>query len=164
MDVVRIDKKQYKLKTKRGVVAVSVGESIEISGSVSKSNFVITQPGEYEVEGISVFAYATPNGIAGVVQADEVKILVTAGVLPDTVIEDQGNVDAVIVDTSAIESKQSVAMIGNIDTYYVIPCGEKEDIALFIKDFEHSAREVPKLTISRGSINTDITEVVILNE
>lgn len=164
MDIAKVSENKYRIKVKRGSVVINVGESVEIQSSNSKSPFVITQPGEYEVEGISVFAYQTAESLASVIHVEDLKVLSTSQVLSDAMIEDQGNIDVVIADTNTGKPKESVAMIGKIEPSCVIPSGDSANIATFIKDFEHTAREANKLSISRATLNSDITDVVVLTD
>lgn len=164
MDIAKVAENKYRIKVKRGSVVVNVGESVEIQNNASKASFVITQPGEYEVEGISVFAYQVEETLASVIHVEDLKVLLTSGILSDALIEDQGTIDVVIVDTNIGKSKECVAMIGKIEPSCVIPSGDAANVALFIKDFEHTSREANKLSISRATLNSDITDVVVLTD
>lgn len=164
MDIAKIAENKYRIKVKRGSVLVNVGELVEIQSNQSKAAFVITQPGEYEVDGISVFAYQTGSSLASVIHVEDLKVVSTSGALSDSLIEDQGTIDVVIVNTSAIPSKESVEMIGKIEPSTVIPAGDSSAIATFIKDFEHTSRDANKLSISRATLNPDITDVVVLTD
>lgn len=164
MDIAKVAVNKYRVKVKRGSVMVNVGESVEIQNNSSKSSFVIAQPGEYEVEGISVFAYQVGETLASVIHVEDLKVLATSGVLSDTLIEDQGTIDVVIVNTNSIQNKENVAMVGKIEPSFVLPSGEAANVATFIKDFEHTAREANKLSITRATLNSDITDVVILTD
>lgn len=164
MEIVKVEGNIYRVKVKRGNVVIKVGESVEIQGGNSKTQFVIDQPGEYEVEGISVFAYQVNESLASVIQVEDLKVLTVSGILSDSLIEDQGTIDVVIVDTNTTKSKESVEMIGKIEPSCVVPSGDVANVALFIKDFEHTARETNKLSISRATLNSDITDVVVLTE
>ena len=147
MDIARIAENKYRIKVKRGVAVVNVGLDVEIQGTVSKTPFVITQPGEYEVEGISVFAYQTGESLASVIHVEDLKVLA-----------------AVIVNTDKMNSKASVAMIGKIEPSCVVPAGDATNIAVFVKDFEHASRETNKLSLSKATLNSDITDVVVLTD
>jgi len=164
MDIAKVAENKYRIKVKRGSVVVKVGETVELQGSTSKSPFVITQPGEYEVEGISVFVYQTGDMLASVIHVEDLKVLATSGILSDALIEDQGTIDAVIVNTDSTQSKENVAMIGKIEPSIVLPSGDATNVSTFIKDFEHTAREANKLSISRATLNSDITDVVVLTD
>lgn len=164
MDIAKVAANKYRIKVRGGSVVVNVGESVEIQGSTSKAPFVVTQPGEYEVEGISAFAYQTGDTLASVIHVEDLKVLAVSGILSDSLIEDQGTIDVVIVNTSNLQSKDSVIMIGKIEPSFVIPSGDATSIATFIKDFEHNARETNKLSITRATLNPDITDVVILTD
>lgn len=164
MDIARIAENKYRIKVKRGVAVVNVGVDVEIQGTVSKSPFAITQPGEYEVEGISVFAYQTGETLASVIHVEDLKVLAVASELSESLIDDLDTIDVVIVNTDKINSKASVSMIGKIEPSCVVPAGDAANIAVFVKDFEHASRETNKLSISKATLNSDITDVVVLTD
>lgn len=164
MDIAKVAENKYKIKVKRGVVMVNVGESVEIQSSNNKTPFVITQSGEYEVEGISVFAYLVDNTLTSVIHVEDLKVLSTTGIMSDALIDDQGTIDVVIMNTNNGKNKDNVVMIGKIEPSCVIPSGEATSIAGFINDFEHTSREANKLSISRATLNSDITDVVVLTD
>ena len=163
MDITCVGENQYKLKSKKGSLEVTLGEKVEIvSGGNTNSPFVIRQPGEYEVDGMSVFAYAATGGIAALVQVDDIKIFCLANIIDDSVIEEQETVDVVLLSCDNVGSKDLVEMIGKIEPSYVVPAGSKEFITKFVSTFEHTAREMPKLSLTKATINAEITDVVIL--
>ncbi len=164
MDVVKVGDHQYRIKGKKGSVLTRLGESVEIMGSGSKSPFVITEPGEYEVEGISVFCYRVEEGLGVMIQAEELKCLSLAGIASDALIDDLDIIDVVIVDVDRLESKAAVTMLGKIEPSYVIPSGTAERVGQFVKEFEHTSRETNKLSLSKATMNSDVTDVVILTE
>lgn len=164
MDIARIAENKYRIKVKRGVAVVNVGVDVEIQGTVSKTPFVITQPGEYEVEGISVFAYQTGETLASVIHVEDLKVLALASELSDSLIDDLDTIDVVIVNTDKMNSKASVAMIGKIEPSCVVPAGDATNITVFVKDFEHASRETNKLSLSKATLNSDITDVVVLTD
>lgn len=162
MDITRSGEKSYKIKGKRGAVTALVGKSIEIVGGVSKTPFLITQPGEYEVEGISVFAYQADQTLAALVQVEDVKVLVIEESVSDALIEEMDVVDVVLLGTDVVASKELVTLVGKIEPSYVVPAGDEASVAAFVKDFEHTSRISDKLTLSKATMATDITDVVVL--
>ncbi len=164
MDIARIAENKYRIKVKRGFAVVNVGVDVEIQGLADKTPFVITQPGEYEVEGISVFAYKTEDTLASVIHVEDLKVLATSSELSDSLIDDLDTIDVVIVNTDKMSSKASVAMIGKIEPSCVVPAGDTTNVAVFVKDFEHAARETNKLSLSKATLNSDITDVVVLTD
>ena len=164
MDIARIAENKYRIKVKRGVAVVNVGVDVEIQGTVNKTPFVITQPGEYEVEGISVFAYQTGETLTSVIHVEDLKVLAAASELSDSLIDDLDTIDVVIVNTDKMNSKASVSMIGKIEPSCVVPAGDTTNVAVFVKDFEHASRETNKLSLSKATLNSDITDVVVLTD
>lgn len=164
MDITAAGLNSYKIKGKKGVVSVEVGSGVEIVGAANKTVFPITSPGEYEVEGISVFAYPAGESLATLIQVEEVRVLVVAEALADNVIEDMDSVDVVILGTGGVGSKVLVELVGKIEPSYVIPAGEEATVAAFVKDFEHTSRTSEKLSLSKATMASDVTEVVILSK
>lgn len=164
MDITAISTNTYKLKGKKGVVTAEVGKGVEIVGSGSKAVFPITGPGEYEVEGISVFAYPAGESLACLIQVEEVRVLVLGGVIAENVIEEMDTVDVVILGTENMASKTLVELVGKIEPSYIIPAGEAGAVAAFVKDFEHTSRESEKLSLSKATMAAEVTEVVILSK
>lgn len=162
MDIVKVKDGEYRIKSRRGSVTVVVGTEASIVGSVSKTPFVISAPGEYEVEGISVFAYAQGEGIATVLHLEDLTVLVTAGVIAESLIEDLDVVDVLILGLGQNSSRDLVTMVGNIEPTYIVPQGEADKVAAFIKDFEHASRETDKLVVNKATLSSDVTEVVVL--
>lgn len=164
MDITVIDSKRYRLKVKRGQLAIEIGKSIEIETASNKGKFLISKPGEYEVEGISVFAYAAKDTIASVIHVEDIKILLLAQTVSDALIEEMDTIDVVMIDTNALESKQWVELMAKIEPSIVLPAGENARVSQFVKDFEHSSRETNKLSLSKMTLNSDVTDVVILTD
>lgn len=163
MDIIKAGKDSYTVKTKRGSLKAVLGERVEIVGAGRKDGFEITQPGEYEVEGISVFTYNSAERLAAVIQAEGVTVLCADRVLADSIIEEMDTVEVAIVAVTSETSKAMVEMIGKIEPSYVIPAGEEGEIQIFLKDFERTAREAPKLSLAKTAVTMDTTEVVVLS-
>lgn len=164
MDIVRVADKEYRIKGKKGSVISKLGMSVEIQSAGNKTPFVIVEPGEYEVEGISVFAYRVEESLGTLIQVEDVKIFCVAGVMSDSLIDDLDTIDVVMLDVDKIEKKAGAAMLGKIEPSYVIPCGEEGMMAQFVKEFEHTARQTDKLSLSKATMSGDVTDVVILTD
>ncbi len=121
MDIT-FNKGEFKIKGKMGVV--SVGEKVMIN-----ENFVIDQPGEYEVGGVSVIGLV---GGGYVVEMDALR-LCTA-----TKSTDVGAIDMALLPEVDAE------MVKQIDPWIVVTVG-KEGVA--------------KYTISRDKLPTELTTV-----
>lgn len=162
MEIAVAGKNGFKLKAKRGTINYESGGSVTLTGASAKVPFVITEPGEYEVEGVSVFGYASESAVTYVFQMDDVRIMTIAAKVEDKLIDELDIIDVAIVDTDNVGAKELVAMLGKIEPSYVIPHGEATRVAAFVKEFEHSSRESDKLVVNKATIPEDLTEVVVL--
>lgn len=162
MDITCIKNDQYKLKGKKGFVELTLGSSIKLVSTANDNTLMIEQPGEYEVEGISVFAYNTQDSLSCMVQIEDVKILCSDVSIGQSLIDELGVVDVVLVGVGGGSNKEKLEMIGKIEPSYVIPSGDASSVANFVKEFEHTSRNESKLAISKTTLSSDVTEVVVL--
>lgn len=161
MDISYVGKEIFKIKTKTGVVSATP-ESLTISHKSGGDDFVITLPGEYEVEGISVFGYKTEGNNVYVIQCDEMRICYLGNLekmLGEKTVSELENIDVVIVSTEMMPMKDLVEVISKLEPYYVLPYGENKD--KFIASYEHSSRSVKSLNLNKLSLNEDLTEVIV---
>ena len=163
MEIAKASGSNIKIKTKRGSVSVGNDRAITLMGSGEKSPFVVNEPGEYEVEGMSVFGYFDNDEIVFVVQVDEVRVLLTESMLSDKLIEEIDVIDVVILGLDKIRSKEAGELVEKIEPSYVIPYGEKTKVEAFVKDFEHGSKQVEKLVLNKATITDEITEVIVLS-
>lgn len=151
--------------------------------------FVIDAPGEYEVEGISVFGYASwhdskngeergPNTIY-IIQAEDVRILHLGDLghkLDDKLVEEIDGVDVLMIPVGGvytIDAKLATEVILAIDPTYVLPMHfktERHDQAgfgklataeEFVKICGMTSRTVKSLALSKLSLPEDLTEVIL---
>lgn len=163
MDITAINPVSFKVKAKKGTVSVENGTKVIMLGNSSKSPFEITQPGEYEIEGMSVFGYPSEEGNVFVLQIEEVRILVLGVAISEAIVQELDVIDVVLLNTNTLNSKDAVTLIGKIEPSTVVPYGDSTNVAAFIKDFEHASRESDKLSLAKATLNSELTEVVVLN-
>lgn len=163
MEIAYLGKNNFKLKAKKGIATYESGAKVVLTGSSAKAPFTITQPGEYEVEGISVFGYQTEEVPTYVIQLDEVRVMTIEGRIEDKLIDELDVIDVAIVSVET-NPKELVAMLGKIEPSYVVPYGESSAIAAFIKEFEHGSKEMDKLSLTKATISDELTEVVVLSK
>lgn len=160
MDISYLGKDKFKIKTKTGsVLAEQVG--LTISHKTGGEDFVINMPGEYEVEGISVFGYKAENSNIYVIQYEDLRILYLGGIeqsLSEKMITDLESVDVVILPMDSVATKELVELVSKLEPYYVLPYGEMTD--KFIAMYEHGSRAVKNLNLSKVSLSADLTEVI----
>lgn len=161
MDISYLGSNSFKIKTKTGTV-VATSASLTISHKSGGEDFVITSPGEYEVEGISVFGYKSDENNVYVIQNDDLRICYLGNLakpLSEKVVSDLANIDTVIVSCDLMEIKQVVETVAKLEPYYVLPYGEM--VAKFIAAYEHGSRSVKSLNLSKLTLSEDLTEVIV---
>lgn len=163
MDITAINETSFRVKAKKGMVVSESGKRIVMTGNTSKTPFEINQPGEYEVEGMSVFGYASESDVVYVMQIEDVRILTLGVALSESIIQELDVIDVILLNTDSLNSKDAVDMIGKIEPSTVVPYGDSVNVAAFVKDFEHGSRESDKLAIAKATLNSELTEVVVLS-
>lgn len=161
MDISYLGKESYKIKAKTGTVTANES-GLTIAHKSGGEDFVITKPGEYEVEGISVFGYAVEESIVYVVQFDDIRVLYLGNLakpLSEKSVTDLENIDVVIMSVDAMPLKDVVEVVAKLEPYYVLPYGEM--VAKFVTAYEHSSRTVKNLPLSKVSLPDDLTEVIV---
>jgi hypothetical protein len=161
MDISYAGKDSFKIKAKAGSVLLE-GERLTISHKAGGEDFVVSAPGEYEVEGISVFGYKSSENNVYVVQFDDVRVAYLGNLskpLSEKNISELENIDAVIVSTDSLAPKEVVELVAKLEPYYVLPYGEAT--AKFIAAYEHGSRAVKSLNLSKLSLSEDLTEVIV---
>jgi len=151
--------------------------------------FVIDQPGEYEIDDISVFGYKTwhddkegkergANTIY-LIQAEEVRILHLGDLghpLDDKLIEEIDSVDVLMIPVGGkytIDCKMAAQVVADIDPTYILPMHYKTEshnpemfAALesredFVKACGLTTRAVKTLSLSKLSMPEDLSEIIL---
>lgn len=160
MDISYLKNSSFKIKAKQGAVVTDT-TSLTISHKAGGEDFVITNPGEYEVEGISVFGYKAEESNIYVVQFEDVRVLYLGDIskpLSEKNITELENIDVVITPVDTLPIKEIVEMVAKLEPYYVLPYGEM--ISKFVATYEHGSRSVKSLNLSKVSLPEDLTEVI----
>lgn len=161
MDISYLGGESYKIKAKTGTVVAEV-KQLTISHKTGGDDFVITSPGEYEVEGISVFGYKAGESEVYVVQFEDIRVLYLGNLtkpLEEKVITELENIDVLIVSTDTMNTKDIIELVSKLEPYYVMPYGESK--SKFIAAYEHGSRTVKSLNLSRATMSEDLTEVIV---
>lgn len=165
--------------------------SSAVSGTARrKKPFVISEPGEYEIEGISIFGYGTYHdekkgeergrNTIFVYQVEGLRVLHLGDlghVLDDKLIEELNGVDILLIPVGGvytIDAKVALRLIEALNPSIAVPMhyrtekhdakvfGELIDLDDFLKAYEGEARKVEdKLAVSKLSLSEDSTEVVV---
>lgn len=162
MEITKVKDSTVKIKTKTGAVLLTPAQLQMVHKKAETEDFVVTGPGEYEVEGISVFGYQSGSQVIYVIQADELRVLYL-GALSEAIAEktmgELENIDVVIFDMGeGVGSKELSDLVAKLEPYYVIPLGEGSDG--FITSYEHGSRAVKSLNLNRLSLSDEVTEVI----
>jgi len=160
-----------------------------VSGTARrKEPFVIDQPGEYEIEGISVFGYQTyHDNVEGkergtntiyVIQAEDLRILHLGDLgheLSSKLIDELDGVDVLMVPVGGIYTigaKEASELATKIDPTYIMPMhyrtsehdqetfGKMDEVAKFVEVMGLATREVTTLSLTKASLPVDATEVI----
>ncbi|MEI8232762.1 MAG: MBL fold metallo-hydrolase [bacterium] len=161
MDISYLKDANFKIKAKNGTV-VAEPNKLTISHKTGGEDFVITAPGEYEVEGISVFGYKAEESNVYVIQFEDIRVLYLGNLakpLAEKNITELENIDVVIAPVDTMAIKEVVDVISKLEPYYVLPFGELRD--KFIASYEHGSRVVKSLNLSKVSLPEDLTEVIV---
>lgn len=164
MDISYLGKADFKIKAKVGTILAS-SKALTISHKNGGNDFAITQPGEYEVEGISVFGYKADEANVYVVQFDDIRVAYLGDIektLSEKTIGELENIDVVILSTDTLATKDLVEIVSKLEPYYVLPYGEQ--VQKFIASYEHGSRSVKNLNLSKVSLPEDLTEVIVFDD
>lgn len=164
MEITKVKDSTLKIKTKTGAVTLTPTQLVMVHKKAETADFVVMGPGEYEVEGISVFGYQSGSQVIYVIQVDDLRVLYL-GQLSEAITEktmgELENIDVVIFETEGgVSNKESSDLIAKLEPYYVIPLGSGRDA--FIAIYEHGSRVVKSLNVNRMSLSEDVTEVIVL--
>lgn len=160
MDISYAGKEVFKIKTKNGIVMADPAK-LSIAHKSGGEDFVVKEPGEYEVEGISVFGYRAEVDNVYVVQFDDLRVAYLGNLskpLSEKTISELENIDVVIVSTDQLSVKEVGEVVAKLEPYFVLPYGE--NVEKFIASYEHGSRSVKSLNLSKVSLNEDLTEVI----
>lgn len=161
MDISYLKDASFKIKAKNGTVTTGT-EVLSVSHKSGGDDFVIAGPGEYEVEGVSVFGYRSNEDNIYVVQFEDVRVLFLGNItklLSEKAITELENIDVVIVSCDSLQAKDLVEMMTKLEPYYILPYGEMKE--KFVSVYEHGSRSVKNLNLSKNSLNEDLTEVIV---
>ena len=158
-----------------------------------RSPFIISEPGEYEVEGVSVFGYETYHDNSGGdergknivyrIQIDDINLVHLGDLgheLDKKIINDFGNVDVVMIPMGGvytIDASVGFKLASEIDASIIIPMhyrtsnhnpdvfGQMATLNDILREYGGQVKEVDdKLVVSKLSLSSDVTEVVVYKD
>ncbi|MDP3917951.1 MAG: MBL fold metallo-hydrolase [Candidatus Woesebacteria bacterium] len=163
MEIVYKDN-QFKIKGKTGILySKANGVLIEsLDGNTSKE---LKGAGEYEVSGISVIGLKTEEGTVFVYEVDSLRICNLDGItkkLIDSKLSQIGDIDILLVPVTS----ESIEMIQQLESYYIIPLGYKteEELDKFLKESGLVVEKMNKFSIKKEELIEDSTaQIIVLN-
>ncbi len=162
MDISYLGKNNFKIKTKNGVVTTDEASVSIAHKTGGEPDFLVSAPGEYEVEGISVFGYAADETTVYVIQVEDVRVLHLGEMtkpLSEKLVSELENIDVVILNVDSLAVKEAGEVVSKLEPYYVLPYGE--GVAQFVTSYEHGSRSVKSLSLTKLSLPEDLTEVIV---
>lgn len=162
MDIT-IKDQMFKIKGKTGFALAGLSDfTLESLDASSAKNFKTA--GEYEVAGISVIGIKTDEGTVFVYEVDGLRICHLGNStkkLSDTKVSAVGDIDILLLPVNS----QSIELLQQIESYYVIPFGYKSDDELekFLKESGFAVEKIAKFSIKKDDIVEDqVTEIKVL--
>lgn len=164
MDITKIKDSTFKIKGKTGFALTNPnGPTIEsITGDRSKT---FTGAGEYEVAGVSIIGIKTDETVVFVYELDGLRICHLGDSikkLSDSKVSAVGDIDVLLLPIGP----ESIEMMQQIESYYVLPYGYKEEVELekFLKESGLTVEKLPKFSLKKDEIIEDATaQVVVLS-
>jgi len=162
MDITLIKDSIFKIKGKTGF-AITDPEGLTLESLDGASKKVFTGAGEYEVAGISVIGTKTDEGVVFTYEVDFLRICHLGNItkkLNDSKVSDIGDIDILFVPVAS----QSIEMIQQIESYYIIPFGYKnqEELDRFLKESGLSVQKLNKFSLKKDDLVVDQTSEIIV--
>ncbi len=163
MDITLIKDSTFKLKGKTGFALTDpAGLTLE---SLDGSNVMkFKTAGEYEVAGISVIGIKVDENIVFVYEIDGLRICHLGKItkkLSDSKVSSIGDIDVLLLPVGP----ESIEMLQQIESYYVIPYGysTEDELDKFLKDSGFSVEKLSKFSLKKDDIVEDqTTEIKVL--
>ncbi len=164
MDITKISDSTFKIKGKTGFALTHpTGPSIEsITGDRSKT---FSGAGEYEVAGVSIIGIKTDETVVFVYEVDGLRICHLGNLtkkLSDSKVSAIGDIDVLLLPIGP----ESIEMMQQIESYYVLPYGYKseEELEKFLKESGLTVERLPKFVVKKDEIVEDATAQIVILE
>ncbi len=153
---------EFRVKGKTGVL-YSRDNGVLIESPDGNTKKELVGPGEYEVSGISVIAIKSDTGTAFVYEVDGLRICNLGTIskkLTDSKISQIGDVDILLLP----KSEESIEMLQQIESYYIIPFGyaNDEDLEKFLKESSLVVEKMSKFSLKKEDIVEDSTAQIVV--
>lgn len=134
--------------------------------------FVIMAPGEFEVQGISVFVRRVgEKALLSMIHAEDVSVAYFSTIAqePDeAMLETLGNIDVLLLPIGGngemLDAKSAIKVMREVDPYYVVPMGYNGAAGLqeFLTSYGISPPPVAQLNVTSSSMPEE-TQLVVLS-
>ena len=164
MEITLIKDSTFKIKGKTGF-AITDPNGLTLESNDGASSKVFKTAGEYEVAGISVIGFKTDEGTVFVYEVDGLRICHLGSItkkLSDSKVSAIGDIDVLLVPVT----NESIEMIQQIESYYIIPFGYKteEELDKFLKESGFVVEKLPKFSVKKDDLIEDSTAQIVVLE
>lgn len=162
MEITYKDNK-FRIKGKTGTVYTDI-TSVVIESLDGNNKKEIVEPGEYEASGISVIGVqSTPESNVYVIEVDGLRVCNLAGSdkkLTDSKLSQVGDIDILLLP----KATESIELMQQIESYYVIPFGfnEGEELDKFLKESGLVVERMNKFSLKKDEIIEDSTAQIVI--
>ncbi len=163
MDITYRDN-EFRIKGKTGVL-YSRPNGVLIESPDGSTKKELSGAGEYEVSEISVIGIKSEENVVFVYEVDGLRVCNLgnqAKKLSDSKLTQIGDIDVLLLPNSA----ESIEMLQQIESYYVIPFGfnTDEELDKFLKESSLTVEKLNKLSLKKEDLMEDSTaQIVVLN-
>lgn len=155
---------EFKVKGKTGVL-YSRSNGVQIESSDGNYKKELVGAGEYEVSGISVIGIKTDEGNIFVYEVDGLRICNLGQVskkLSDGKLTQVGDIDILLLPNCS----ESIELMQQIESYYVIPFGfnTDEELEKFLKESSLQFEKMNKFSLKKEDLIEDSTAQIVVLE
>lgn len=163
MDITYKDN-EFRIKGKTGVL-YSRPNGVLIESPDGSTKKELSGAGEYEVSEISVIGIKSDENVVFVYEVDGLRICNLGNQvkkLSDNKLTQIGDIDVLLLPNST----ESIEMLQQIESYYVIPFGfnTDEELDKFLKESSLTVEKLNKLSLKKEDLMEDSTaQIVVLS-
>lgn len=162
MEISFFKDKSFKLKGRTAsVITLAPGFRVEED---KKAKMDITEPGEYEVSGVSIIGISSKEGSVFVLEMDGLRIAFLGkdyDGLSDEKVSQLGSIDIVIIEVGE-NLKEALRVVSAIDPYYILPFSKSGSTDSFLSESGISVEKTDKFSIKKEEILEDQGSKIIL--
>ncbi len=163
MDITYLGHSSFKLKGKAASILTNVS-SFKVEAE-KRVKMEISEPGEYEIGGISIIGMLLGRSKVFVFEIDGLRIAYLGnffGGVTDEKASLLGSIDVVIINVG-ITAKESVKIVSGIDPYFVLPFSDTDSVETFLAESGLTVEKMDKFSLKREDILEESgTKIVLL--